>query len=257
MQLRSNTSWDVYCPACEDLVTPDANRDCVWCGTRTRRRHRPGPKRDTAISEDQIAAAHILYRGGLSVPQIAKRILPQTGFTTQGSCERQLYYRFRQRGLRTRGVAEAARRLQTKHGKTGKAARRNGEYRDFVREARRVERGTRRCPAVCADGEPCRSWCKLGEDACLAHLRPEVIDALVIAGIAWRERNMVPWDDFRDELREWTDAHGRSGIRLLAEGTGRNPVWLRQMIRGQKRGRMARADTAEQLLTFVRSNPVP
>lgn len=121
------------------------------------------------LTDAQVLACHRLYESGLSLREVAERILPRTRYATAKACAESLRRRFVRLGLERRGQAE---HLVTH----GRARRRHPNRSAYVAQWKR-DHGVRpavRCTAQKADGGPCRGWAVHGETMCNRHRAVEL-----------------------------------------------------------------------------------
>lgn len=130
------------------------------------------------LTDAQVLACHRLYMaGGLSLREVAERILPRTRYVSVLSCAEALRRRFVRLGLDRKGSAD---HLIT-HGRAiGHGHGRNRS--DYVTAWKRAHglRPAVRCTAVRDNGEPCRAWAVHGTERCNKH-RAEVEAGVVPA----------------------------------------------------------------------------
>lgn len=118
------------------------------------------------LTEAQVLVCHRLYLTGLSLREVAERILPRTPYTSVDRCAESLRRRFVRMGLERRGRGEH----QVTHGRA-----RRSNNRAYINEWRRTHgvRPAVRCGATKANGEPCGSWAVHDTTRCNKHRRVE------------------------------------------------------------------------------------
>lgn len=170
------TAINVWCPACEESVMAVPSGLCIWCGGATR--DRPPARRGKPVgvygklTDDQVRAAHVLYRRGESLRAIARRIYRQAGYASARSCANSLHDHFVRLDLPRRDRIEATIAASTTHG----LAPRRGvapEHRRRLKIARGEVLDRPLCAGVRTQypnkGAPCRARAQDGSDFCVSH----------------------------------------------------------------------------------------
>lgn len=168
--------WDVYaeknlhgfCAKCAELVPVSDQGHCFTCWTQTGAADE-GDARKTrhpyrACSEEILLEARRLYIAGATVPAIARRLFPRTGYKNVESFRRCLYDNFHARGWRTRGKNGAHNLV---HGRA--AGHRNTPeiHAEYQRWWRRQQ--APRCSRTTRKGTPCTYRALDGKDVCHIH----------------------------------------------------------------------------------------
>lgn len=173
---KGEPGWGPECPKCGGPKGVQA-RQCKGCRIASGYR---GPDRSPRshgplhITEELLEEARALYISGLSLRQVAARVIDRTTYSSEASCANSLYSIFRRRGwkLRPQRAVTAARNYR--HGQGGRD-RDEGAYRRFLREQGRGYHGAYRpkCAGVRTQyprkGQPCQRPATEGSAYCPAH----------------------------------------------------------------------------------------
>lgn len=222
-----------WCPTCESTVVPDSRGRCSWCETACRtkpkRSGKPVGKHMKHITPELLDVARVLYDRGLSMRQVAERILDRTGYANVNAAVASLYEAFRLRGWQRRERITAVQARCTKHGRAARGDRSSAEHLAYRREMRAKLAAERR-PECATDG--CARRAMAGRDNCYQHdadarLRRAETIAL---GRAVRQSRMHRWGDVKAPIVEWA-AQQRYPAMRLAEASGVPEATVRRTLR--------------------------
>ena len=171
---------------------PDDRGCCVWCDTPTR--HKRGGGKPVGVygylTDDQVRALHRVYLGGLSLRQVAARILPRTRYSSVHSCANSLFDHFVRLDLQRRDRISATVAASTVHGlaRRGKV---DPAHRRRLKIARGEVIGVMCTATVARTGTPCQRAALAGGRFCVGHEPARAGERALILAAARAARGQV------------------------------------------------------------------